>query len=581
MESIRLTRVSFVVGLLSLALVGLACVSPTGGPPPEPPAAETVEVGFSHTCATTSERTVQCWGSNSKGQLGNGTMDDSAVPIPVPSITNAAEVDAGFDSSCALANGLVSCWGNNDNGQLGDGTTTDSSLPVMIPGLADVVSIRTGTVHGCALDTAGDVYCWGNNAVGQLGDSTLADSAVPVKVTGLSDVASISVDHMHSCALTIAGDARCWGDNSNGQLGIGSTVNSNVPVAPDGIPTASLLEAGASHTCAVVGTETSCWGGNGQGQLGNGTTSASLVPVPVVGLSSTPTRLAIGSWHTCAVIADGQGVCWGFNNKGQLGNGTTAATSTPAVIPGLTDVTWMSAGFTHTCAVVGETQTKCWGSNSVGQLGDATGGPGQYSTEPVVVAPAGSAALPPNTVITTTNFDLICKAYLGTTPVQDHITNQDLTVKAPSDVDPGETFLIQVTPSEVDVPVTDTGQTINSMNDLSWRIGLPANASLQSLNVFGGDLIGPGVPTATDEGTYVEFTTPGPLQPGTTVEMPTLELELAATGASGSTVDVLLNGTDTAADWDNRLLVNVQNIGWVTNNCFIDPSPVFSTTVIN
>ena len=39
---------------------------------------------FAHGCVRTSTGGAKCWGSNSKGQLGDGTTDDRAQPITVP-----------------------------------------------------------------------------------------------------------------------------------------------------------------------------------------------------------------------------------------------------------------------------------------------------------------------------------------------------------------------------------------------------------------------------------------------------------------------------------------------------------------
>jgi alpha-tubulin suppressor-like RCC1 family protein len=79
--------------------------------------------------------TVQCWGDNKAGQLGNGTTTDSSVPVTVSGITNATAVAAGGLYACAMLSGsTVQCWGDNKAGQLGNGTTTDSSIPVSVTG---------------------------------------------------------------------------------------------------------------------------------------------------------------------------------------------------------------------------------------------------------------------------------------------------------------------------------------------------------------------------------------------------------------------------------------------------------------
>ena len=97
----------------------------TGGSTNTRLVAKLISTGSKHTCAVLSGCSVQCWGWNEYGQLGNGTTTDSNVPITVTSITNALAVAAGIEHTCALlSGGSVQCWGDNDLGQLGNGTTT-------------------------------------------------------------------------------------------------------------------------------------------------------------------------------------------------------------------------------------------------------------------------------------------------------------------------------------------------------------------------------------------------------------------------------------------------------------------------
>ena len=58
------------------------------------------------------------------GQLGDGTTMDRSTPGQVSGLTNAVEIDAGDQHTCALRQtGVLSCWGNNLNGQLGNGNS--------------------------------------------------------------------------------------------------------------------------------------------------------------------------------------------------------------------------------------------------------------------------------------------------------------------------------------------------------------------------------------------------------------------------------------------------------------------------
>jgi len=75
--------------------------------------------------------------------------------------------------------------GSNTYGQLGDGTTTSRTAPVDIQGLTSgVAAVAPGYYHTCALTAGRRRQCWGSNAQGQLGDGTVADRLAPVDVTG-------------------------------------------------------------------------------------------------------------------------------------------------------------------------------------------------------------------------------------------------------------------------------------------------------------------------------------------------------------------------------------------------------------
>ena len=98
-----------------------------------------ISAGGFHSCALLSDGTVKCWGYNGEGRLGSGMANaDRPTPIPVlvSLITNARSISAGMYHTCAvLSDGTVECWGGNTNGQLGDDATANTSIPVRVVGL--------------------------------------------------------------------------------------------------------------------------------------------------------------------------------------------------------------------------------------------------------------------------------------------------------------------------------------------------------------------------------------------------------------------------------------------------------------
>jgi alpha-tubulin suppressor-like RCC1 family protein len=236
-----------------------------------------------------------------------------------------------------IHDGTVACWGRNSRGQIGDGTLISRPNPVPVPGLEDVVALATGAIHACALLGNGQVRCWGDNEHGQVGDGTTTNRSVPTPVVGLPSAVAIAAGITHTCAVLTDGTARCWGENNQGQLGIGVVGDMPVPVTPLSLSGVALITSGRDHACAaLVDGQVRCWGGNGVHQASH-LTGNQLSPVTVVLASLAPLRsvtaLAGGGHHTCALQSSGAVYCWGDNNDGQLGDGTTVDKQFPTETP--------------------------------------------------------------------------------------------------------------------------------------------------------------------------------------------------------------------------------------------------------
>ena len=168
--------------------------------------------------------------------------------------------------SCAVQRGVAWCWGINVNGELGDGSRQNSSLPVRVEALLSnvVTAIEAGNSYSCAIaDEA--AWCWGRGASGELGNGAKGNNNIhdtPVPVVNLSSgVTTISAGNETACAVQ-RGVAWCWGRGTSGELGDGREENHSTPVRVQGLSSVTVIAVGFNYSCAVQHGAAWCWGSN-------------------------------------------------------------------------------------------------------------------------------------------------------------------------------------------------------------------------------------------------------------------------------------------------------------------------------
>jgi alpha-tubulin suppressor-like RCC1 family protein len=346
--------------------------------------------GWNHTCAAIDGQ-VRCWGAGLSGQLGDGNLQSSQVPVPVSIPGTVTALTASRQHTCAIADGDAYCWGLGIHGKLGNGDEMDRPTPAPVVGLpagqvTDIDANRFGT---CAV-AGGEVYCWGTNSQGQCGvNSAQSPILSPAKVANLpSPVQDLTSADDHGCAIA-GSTGYCWGNGNKDELGTGGSPGwRNDPVTVVASP--SQLSTGIVHSCGIVAGAVSCWGQGGNGELGNGQLNNSATAVAVQNLDQGVTKIYASSGKimtddidsTCA-IQDGNVLCWGRNDNGQLGDQTQVNRAAPVAVQGLDGAaSELSGGLGHFCALVFPDKIQCWGLNANGQLGN---GSNTSSLTPVTV----------------------------------------------------------------------------------------------------------------------------------------------------------------------------------------------------
>lgn len=360
-----------------LLLITMGCALASQAPAQTSPTtsiyATALSVGGTHACALLNNGTVACWGSNSSGELGDGTYTKHLTATIVPGLNNILSISAGGEHTCALTNtNKIKCWGSNSFGQLGDGTKKNRNTPVDTVALSDeVIKIDASIEHTCAILKSGKVICWGMGLYGRLGNEDAErTNPLPLIVSNLDEsISNISSKHEHTCALTTSGKVMCWGKNSNGEIGDGTGVGiRKTPVNVSGLGDRNIqIVTGFTSSCVLTNSgEVKCWGWVGlQGFVDS--------PVVLDTFASQNIGIAIGAFHICVINQRGEIMCLGDNDEGQLGDGTTKTNYGVVMVRGLSDrVSFIDSFFNTTCALTTNGEIWCWGNNNIGQLGNDT-----------------------------------------------------------------------------------------------------------------------------------------------------------------------------------------------------------------
>ncbi|MCQ9377948.1 hypothetical protein [Methyloversatilis sp. XJ19-49] len=94
-----------------------------------------VAAGDYHSLALGSDGKLYAWGRNYYGQLGGGsiTLRTTPEPVSLPAGVSVVRLAAGFDHSLAVgSDGQVFAWGRNADGQLGNGVLRNSAVPLSV-----------------------------------------------------------------------------------------------------------------------------------------------------------------------------------------------------------------------------------------------------------------------------------------------------------------------------------------------------------------------------------------------------------------------------------------------------------------
>lgn len=389
-----------------------------------------ISLGDTHTCVIKNSNLL-CWGDNTWGKLGNGTVNNTNRPTYVLDRAGSSDLLSGVigviaseNHTCALLNTTkVKCWGLSWRIGKQQSSGIASPYPTFVkslytnqtesdasPDLTGAVALSATAYNTCAVINDGRVKCWGDTTGGGktysgVGYVLLCSSDVYTVSCGsgqtsnvqLTGVKQLSMSDQTACAVKTDETQVCWG-TTNGVYGYAgsdppgtrvyassadSGTNGAKAMAPSGYTSCGLFEI-SGRAVAVSGGQVKCWGKNGSKALGRGEalTDNTADNYSAADVLDVNTAIAISGERQafCALLFNRTVKCWGDNPNGKASVGATGTSGTPRLMRAgnlssavIEDIYAVSVGGTHICIIIGLTgNVKCSGANTSGQLGDGT-----------------------------------------------------------------------------------------------------------------------------------------------------------------------------------------------------------------
>jgi alpha-tubulin suppressor-like RCC1 family protein len=196
-----------------------------------------IAAGGQFSMALLDDGTVEAWGDDSYDQLGNaGVLGNepgeeenlhSTVPVAVEGLADVTSIAAGRTHALALVQGgTVDAWGADAEGELGNAQTEPASdVPAAVSGLTHAIAVSAGYEESVALLEGGELMSWGADNYGTLGDGTQGEgSDVPVAVRGIGGAVGVAAGGSQMLAFGEALPTVTRIEPSEGPLAGGTTV---------------------------------------------------------------------------------------------------------------------------------------------------------------------------------------------------------------------------------------------------------------------------------------------------------------------------------------------------------------------
>lgn len=349
-----------------------------------------VSTSETHTLYLDDKGNVYASGNNAYGELGDGTTDNSAIPVKVKLPLRygvpdyATQVWAGNGVSFIEGGfGNLYAWGNNENGMTGLGLTDGATYAPTLTSLtlADTSrdSLSVGATHVTAIhndpDNGDQLYAWGDNSWGELGNPNLGQvSATPKRVL-IPNPDEETTKTVTTCTTDENGFQNCEDQT------VQKSYDELVGLAP------KYLANGNGFSVAVTSSDVIyTWGRNNDNQLGTYTSNQFTQPYPATSPTlqiengATVDSISAGDSHVILLASNGLLYGWGSNRNSQTAPYYQDAENAPVTLKVLQRLTilqennslapwdYVIASGNSSYAVTNDGDIYGWGDNSQHQL---------------------------------------------------------------------------------------------------------------------------------------------------------------------------------------------------------------------
>lgn len=295
-------------------------------------------------------------------------------------------------TTCSLnEDKTLDCWGDNSFGQLGSSNSVSNTLtPLKVTKeddsvLSNVKEIKGGNLFFCSSTELNELYCWGDNTYKQI-DSSEANVFKAKKIAEGIDFFSLGLNKV---CYKKDNTVLCRGRNLNNTIS-----DSNNDIVENFVEIKNFNQEnflnidniilGNSYSLISSENKFYSWGDNSEGQMFNSLSQSSIYPLEVDDSSNliNPNVLfSIGSNNWCYKSDLGIN-CIGFNNNTFFVNENVNSNSSSFINyenEGIYEIS--SKSYDHRCFSKNST-IFCAGENLFSELGDNSN---TTSTEPVQV----------------------------------------------------------------------------------------------------------------------------------------------------------------------------------------------------